>query len=613
MRRNRRQASTLAGCWKRPRWQILVVDRLGAGHGGMTEAAPGKDRRWPAQGGNFGGLVLARPLIGYFRVYDLAQGGLAVGHQPAIAGLAIEIPRLIGIGLEVEQLWRHADVVDVLELALADHEGSSGGTGRVIFAHDGAFGRPPAHDVQQRGARQVAVFGMNRQADAVDDGRKAIDQGYRLATDNLGWNFGTCHQHRHGGRFLIHIGFAPQSAAAEIVAVVAGVDDARAAGQIEVLERLQQAPDVVIDEAHEPEVGGNRLAHLAWLIEALVVDLAGSHGRQIGVVGPFGLSVEARPGHLRLRVQVVPFRSGDQRKMRAHQRHEQDPRLLVVRPRPRGQPTLGGRSDAIVIALVAGIAAAGVPRQPQGGLARWRRLAQHADRVTDAIDDMQRHVFLAEAIVVLGAAKMQFADRLDPVARGFEAVRPGWHAAVIGNGVIPKADLVHVAAGLEAGPRGHAGRRIAVGVREADAAPRQPVEIGGADHVMAVAAEHAFAVLVRHDEEEISGGHGLSRTHSLSSLARMATQSLAATESSTAAPASKLWRRSPCTCRTVPPTSTWWSTMLPRKALSSRRPLSRFGLLPRPAAARPIASGRMATVTALPPLRPSLSRAVSVC
>src|SRR5688572_5614966 len=84
-----------------PTVPALVVDRLRAGHGRMAEAAPGEDRLAPAELGDLGGLVLARLRIGGLRIDDLAQGGLAVGNEPAMSGVPAEVARLVGIGLEV--------------------------------------------------------------------------------------------------------------------------------------------------------------------------------------------------------------------------------------------------------------------------------------------------------------------------------------------------------------------------------------------------------------------------------------------------------------------------------------------------------------------------------
>src|SRR5213076_1618585 len=80
-------------------------------------------------------------------------------------------------------------------------------------------------------------------------------------------------------------------------------------------------------------------------------------------------------------------------------------------------------------------------------------------------------------------------------------------AAVIGDRVVPEADLVDIAAGRQRGSRRHADRRIAIGVGEAHAASRQPVEIRRPDHRVTVTTEYPPAVLVRQNEQQVRGFH----------------------------------------------------------------------------------------------------------
>jgi hypothetical protein len=58
----------------------------------------------------------------------------------------------------------------------ADHEGTGGGPGSVILRQDRPARRGIAGEVEQRCAGQVAIVGMRRRADALDDGRETIDQ-----------------------------------------------------------------------------------------------------------------------------------------------------------------------------------------------------------------------------------------------------------------------------------------------------------------------------------------------------------------------------------------------------------------------------------------------------
>jgi hypothetical protein len=257
----------------------------------------------------------------------------------------------------------------------------------------------------------------------------------------------------------------------------------------------------VIDEADEPKIGGDGLAHLAVVVEALIVDLAGAHCLEVGMMRALLGRVERGPRHLVFGIEVIPARACDQREMRAHKRDEEHPWLSVLALGAFAEPRLRGPSDPIIVVLVAGLPATGVGGEAQGSLAPWWRIAQHADGITDPIHDVQRHVLFAEAVVVLGAAEVQLADRIDAMTRRSQPVCPGGDAAVIGVGIIPKANVVHVAPGMETGARGYADRRIAVGIGKAQAAACQLIEIGRLDHGMAMAAEHAPAVFVRHDEQ----------------------------------------------------------------------------------------------------------------
>jgi hypothetical protein len=66
----------------------------------------------------------------------------------------------------------------------------------------------------------------------------------------------------------------------------------------------------------------------------------------------------------------------------------------------------------------------GLLRQFQRRLALGQRLAQPPRRVADAVDHMQRHHLLGEAVVVVGAAEMQLADRDHRMPRLFQPVMP---------------------------------------------------------------------------------------------------------------------------------------------------------------------------------------------
>ena len=105
-----------------------------------------------------------------------------------------------------------------------------------------------------------------------------------------------------------------------------------------------------------------------------------------------------------------------------------------------------------------------------------------------AIDDVQRHDLLIEAVGVLGRAEVQLADRDRAVPGLRQPVPPAPDAAVIGMRVVPEADVADIAAGLQAGARRHAdSTRRAMVARESSCSAgrdkrghwREPETVGG--------------------------------------------------------------------------------------------------------------------------------------
>src|SRR5262245_16313595 len=139
---------------KRP---LLVVDGLAAGNWRMAEAAPGEDGLPTTELADPGGLIGARLGVHLFRVDDLAERRFAIGEHWSVVGLLAEVVALRGIGLQIEELRRHADVVDELEFAVADHENAGGGPGGVILAEDGSFRDHAARHVNEPCPGQCGV------------------------------------------------------------------------------------------------------------------------------------------------------------------------------------------------------------------------------------------------------------------------------------------------------------------------------------------------------------------------------------------------------------------------------------------------------------------------
>ena len=190
--------------------------------------------------------------------------------------------------------------------------------------------------------------------------------------------------------------------------------------------------------------------------------------------------------------------------MRAHEGDEQHPRLGFVFGRLLAQPDLSARGDLAVVGGVHALAGTGHLGHLVGAAALGHVFVSHqAQEIAHAVEDVHADLLVGEAVVVVLAAEVQLADRDDLVAALPQQMMPARDRAVVGDGVVPGADLMHVLAGGECRARGHAHRAGRIGVREQRAACREPVEVGRAHDVVAVAAEHALVVLIRHDDQQV--------------------------------------------------------------------------------------------------------------
>src|SRR5215831_12206240 len=138
-----------------------------------------------------------------------------------------------------------------------------------------------------------------------------------------------------------------------MVAVVARIDHAGLAGEACRSERREQTADVVVDEADETEVGGDRLAQPGF-VETLVVNLALAQRGDVGMIWPLVLGIEPRTRHPFLGIEIVPLRSCDQREVWADEGDEQNPALAAMSRCDLAQPALGRIRDRLVLALIVG-------------------------------------------------------------------------------------------------------------------------------------------------------------------------------------------------------------------------------------------------------------------
>ena len=209
-----------------------------------------------------------------------------------------------------------------------------------------------------------------------------------------------------------------------------------------------------------------------------------------------------------LPVTVEPLRRRGEREMRAHERDEQHPRAVAPLRRLLVQPDLRARRDVAVVHRVRRLAGAGAPGHLVAALALGNVLADQALDVADAVDDVHRHDLFGEAVVVARtAAEMQLADRDDAMPGVAQRVMPARDRAFVTVGVVPVADVVHVAADGERRPRRHADRARRVRRREACSPRGQCVEVRRRDERMAGSPEELRIVLVGHQHEQVGGAH----------------------------------------------------------------------------------------------------------
>src|SRR5690242_5470863 len=102
----------------------------------MAKAAAREDRLAPAKSVDAGPLIGLGERIGGIGIDDPPQLRLAIGGEPAIPRLLRQIAGFLWIAVEIEELRRHAGVIDVFEPPLPDHKGAGRGAGGVVFGED---------------------------------------------------------------------------------------------------------------------------------------------------------------------------------------------------------------------------------------------------------------------------------------------------------------------------------------------------------------------------------------------------------------------------------------------------------------------------------------------
>ena len=131
--------------------------------------------------------------------------------------------------------------------------------------------------------------------------------------------------------------------------------------------------------------------------------------------------------------------------------------------------------------------------QVDAGLADLRRI----------LDAEPEHVAALNAYgYTLAESKQEYSTALPLVehALRLQPVAPAGHAAIVGDRIVPVADLVHMAAGGQARAGWHTDRAGRPGIGETRAARRHPVEVRCSNEGMTRAAHVARVVLIGEDE-----------------------------------------------------------------------------------------------------------------
>ena len=258
--------------------------------------------------------------------------------------------------------------------------------------------------------------------------------------------------------------------------MVAGVDHQRVITQARLIQRRQHLAHLLVHEGDQAAVTGDGPPHILLAVEvAAVIDhpcvLVG-----VRVVRPYCGVIKFGHRQVQGRIVLIPGRGRRQRKVRRDHGDKKHPGLVVGLLSPLLQPGAGGIANLAVIAGVGGFARASqlghlVAATPHRNVAAHQSLD-----VADTIDHVHGQDFFGPAMVIAGLApEMQFANGRGPVAGLAQRMVPTRNAAVVGVGVVPKTDLMHIAAGGKGGAGRHANGAAGVGLAEAGAPAGQAV------------------------------------------------------------------------------------------------------------------------------------------
>jgi hypothetical protein len=124
-------------------------------------------------------------------------------------------------------------------------------------------------------------------------------------------------------------------------------------------------------------------------------------------------------------------------------------------------------------------------------------------QVAETVNDVHRHDLFAEAVLIMGAAKMQLPDGYYPVLLIDEAMPPPGHMPMIGLSIGPAIDFMNVSAGLKRPACWNAKRTIGIGISEYDTVFGYSVHMGRFDYLIAGASQDPFRMFIGHYHQHV--------------------------------------------------------------------------------------------------------------
>ena len=185
------------------------------------------------------------------------------------------------------------------------HERGARRSGGVVLAERDAFGiAGRGRDVEPRPPGQFRLLVGRRQPRAVKNGGISVEQRDRRVADRPRRDIGSGEDQRDSRRFVVHVGFSPEAARPDIVAVVAGVDDPGGPAEPDSLQRFQDLADQRVDIGAKAEIGRDRLQTL-FRREVAVDLLEVVHALEPGMADIALLRIELAVRQAVQRVEVV--------------------------------------------------------------------------------------------------------------------------------------------------------------------------------------------------------------------------------------------------------------------------------------------------------------------